>query len=356
MKYKFACIVLAMTQAASLKADETQPEVRVIYAKPHAVSEQLTLSGSVEAQQNASLATLGSGVVTEIYVDAGDTVSKGQKLLALDSVLAQIELQQAQANLQLANVHLNEATRLYNEVTSLNNKKVIAKTTISERSANVEKAQANLAQAKANVALQQEMLTRQTLTAPFDGIIAQRSVNIGEWTGPQNNVMQLISNKNQRIFIDIPQEYYSAVVASKNIMANVSPDSSPSDMMQLPISQYVSASNMTSRSFRARIDLPENTTLISGMSAIVKLHLNSQQQYHVSLPKSALKRHPDGQYSVFSVVNSKVVRVPITLINSSFEQVSVTGVADESAVVISGTDLLKDGMLVRVSKQVGESK
>lgn len=327
--------------------------VQVVYSKQEANSQELVLTGNITALNDAKLASLESGVVKAIKVDIGDHVTKGQSLMTLDSSLAEIELTQAKAALASAQVTYQENLRLYNEITELAKNKVIAKTLLAERKSNVAHSKAMRTQAEATVARAQEVVNRHTLIAPFSGTIAQRSVDIGEWVTPQSHVFQLVSDNKLRIFIDIPQQYFSDVTESKAIKTIVSPDAKKQQPLHLPLTTYTAVSNPLSRTFSARIDLPNNQQLISGMSAKVHLLLPNENQTQVSLPKSALKRHPDGSYSVYSVVNNQVKRVAITLLRSGLDNVVVQGIGDNIAVVTSGNELLVEGATVSINKVQG---
>ncbi len=58
---------------------------------------QLSLSGTVDAKQRARLAPLEAGVVSELNVEIGDEIQKGQPLLQLDTQLAQLTLDSIKA-------------------------------------------------------------------------------------------------------------------------------------------------------------------------------------------------------------------------------------------------------------------
>lgn len=323
-------------------------DVEVIYAKPQARELQLTLSGNVKALNDAQLATQESGVVKAVYVDAGDTVKTGQVLLALDDSLAKIELTQAKAQLASANIKYQEDLRLYNEIVVLAKKEVIAKTLLAERKSNAANSHALFNQAKSNVERQQTVLKRHQLIAPFDGSIANRNIDLGEWVTPQNKVLQLVSTTQLRIFVDIPQEYFHTITQASEVPVTVAANFNASNSMALKLSQFNRVSDPVSRTFQGRIDLPPNTNFVSGMSANVSLQLPGNNRSQVNLPKSSLKRHPDGSYSIYAVVNNTVKRIGVRLLSTGFESVLVQGVPENTAVITSGTDLLIENMSVNI--------
>ncbi|GAA0813170.1 efflux RND transporter periplasmic adaptor subunit [Colwellia sp. D2M02] len=316
--------------------------VDVIYPKQQTVNKKLLLTGTVVAQQDANLASREAGLIATILVEAGDHVSQGQVLLTLDNTLAKIQLEQAQAVQLSAKVQYQEAQRLHEEVIELAKKQVVTNTLLAERKANRANSQALLAKATAELALQQEIVNRHILTAPFDGIIAKRTVDIGEWVGQQTSLFQLVSDQNLRLIVDIPQEYVATLQRQKAPMAAVSSDLDIQQTHRLALSKIVAISSELSRTVQARIDLPQHSHFIPGTSARAEILL-PQQTMHMVVPKAALKRHPDGSYSVFSATENKIKRYSIKVLEHLNQQVSVLGIPKGSAIIVSGNELLTEG-------------
>lgn len=328
-------------------------EVSVFVPKQEAKNKTLELSGTIIAKQDAQLGPLEPGLVESIFVEAGDTVKVGQLLLSLDNTLAKLRLAQAQANLKSSEVQLAEAKRQLAEVISLAKRKVVADSLLAERRAGVSTAQASLASANAQVSLQKEMLKRHQLLAPFDGVIAKRNVDVGEWISQQNQIFQLVSHESLRMVADLPQEHLHAVKNAKDIKAIVSPDALESVQLELKLTSVVAVSSAISRTVQVRIDLPKTDGVIPGMSARAKIQLSSQETELSWLPSSALKRHPDGGQSAFIVQGNRVKRVQVKVIKSTSDKVAVSGIPLGSRVVANGTELLKDNQLVKVSLSKG---
>lgn len=114
MRWLIVAALFCNTLAVMVHAQEQVP-VRVAMPQEKGLSEQLVLSGSLTAQQDASLSSRTAGLVAELLVDAGSTVKKGQPLLKLDTALAQHELAQRQAALSAAEVLQTERLRLVTE-------------------------------------------------------------------------------------------------------------------------------------------------------------------------------------------------------------------------------------------------
>jgi RND family efflux transporter MFP subunit len=339
----FACpFAVAQTPQQAMQVD-------AIYPQQVNNNQTIVLTGTVEAKQHAQLAPLEAGRVATLDVEIGDQVSSGQLLLSLDNQLAMLEVQGANADVNVAEVNLQEAQRLYQEAQRLSAQNVVAKTLIAERAALVASSEAQLARAKASMSLQQERLNRHSLTAPFDGVIAQRNVDVGEWITPQSAVLVLVAQDELRLAVEIPQQYYSQLISQSDVPIQVLPDAPGSQPLNATLSRLVPISDSATRTFLAQVDLPNNDSLVPGMSARAEITLPNSLQTSITLPLAAIKQHPDGGSSVFIAENGVAKRVITTYTAAANGQVTIQNQAADKAYIITGVAVLQDGMPVTVN-------
>ncbi|WP_395373429.1 efflux RND transporter periplasmic adaptor subunit [Marinicella sp. W31] len=351
IKYLFCCAFLF--GVLSTKAMAQNPiKVDVMYPQQMQKSQNIQLPGTVQAKQNAQLASLEAGRVASLTVEVGDVVSKGQVLLNLDNQLAKLEVAGAAAEVKAAELNLQEAKRLYEEVAKLSAQQVVAKTLIAERAALLANAEVELARVKANHNLQQERLKRHSLQAPFAGVVAVRNVDVGEWVTPQNAVLTLVAQSDLRLSIEIPQQYYNALRETHQVQVTVIPDTDGVDPIAANLSRLVPVSNFQTRTFTAQIDLPDSlsTGLVVGMSATAELTFPDSAQAAIILPRAAIKQHPDGNSSVFTVVNNRAKRVVTQYTNMPDDRVAIYGQPANQPYIISGVELLREGAVLDINE------
>lgn len=347
--YLLGCLVLMSfaSYSAVANANTQSAEVEVIKAEADTSLATLTLIGTVEATQNAQLAQLESGVVAELSVEVGDIVKQGDKLLVLDTELAKHGVAQQQASVAAAKAALTEADRLLAEIITLSKQQLVAETLMAERQADVEIAKAELSREKALLAQEKETLDRHTLYAPFSGVIAKRYVNLGEWVTQQTPVFNLVKQDDLRLNVAIPQEYLLALSSSDVVAVRVTPDFTQAESIDATLNRIVAVADSSNRTVTGLVYLPDNKNFMAGMSAMAEISVPASEQETVWLPKSAIKQHPDGGQSVFSVVAGKTQRHLIQTVNQQGDWVAVTGVPNQASVVVSGVALLKDNESVR---------
>ncbi|PKM17626.1 MAG: efflux RND transporter periplasmic adaptor subunit [Gammaproteobacteria bacterium HGW-Gammaproteobacteria-15] len=347
MRWLIAAALLCNIVSVTVQAQEQVP-VRVAMPQEKGLSEQLVLSGSLTARQDASLSSRAAGLVAELLVDAGSTVKKGQPLLKLDTAVAQHELAQRQAALSAAQVLQTERLRLVTEAEKLTEQQLFPQTELSLRQAALAEADAMLQQAKAAAQQQQEIVARHTLTAPFAGVIAQRTTDLGEWVALGTPVLQLVSLTPLLLDVQVPQEYFAALSALRRI--EVRADMLPGDKLSAKLLATVPVGSSSARSFLARLEVTdEQQALLPGTSASATFYFERDDATVLVVPPDALLRHPDGNFSLFAIRDNKAYRHNVTLGRNSEQGVEIlSGLPKGQAVVVRGNETLREGQAVRV--------
>lgn len=352
MRWRNLAVVLSSllcisTISISTLAQDAVP-VRVVMPQEKALSQQLQLSGSFIAQQDANLSSRSAGLVAQLLVDAGSRVTKGQPLLTLDTALAGHELAQQQAALNAVKVQYAEAQRRVTEAEQLTAQQLFAQTELSLRRAALAELQAQRQLAEAAVAQQQEVVARHTLTAPFAGVIAKRYTDVGEWLALGTPVLQLVSLTPLLLDVQVPQEYFTALSSLRRI--EVHADLLPGQTLSAALLATVPVGDATARSFLARLQVEDSgQSLLPGSSASATLYFERDDARVLLVPPDALLRHPDGNFSVFSILDNKAQRHNVTLGRSSEQGVEIlSGLPAKLPVVVRGNETLRDGQTVRM--------
>lgn len=95
----------------------TKPEIKDIYKKAVA-------SGSVKPRKEVNIKPQVSGVIADLYVEAGEMVSKGQKLAKIQLIPSEVNINSAQSNLELAKIRYNDAQRELQRQQSVNSQEL----------------------------------------------------------------------------------------------------------------------------------------------------------------------------------------------------------------------------------------
>jgi RND family efflux transporter MFP subunit len=172
---------------------------------------QIYATFNVQAQQSANLAFYSSGVVKNIYVDISSEIKKGDKLIELQNSDLKASLNIAKSSLENAKVSLKFATKDYKRQLLI--KDLIDEERFDKYELNYEQAKVAVKKAKANLAYKQSLLDRTYIYAPFDGVIFEKSVEIGDVvSGMMLRTIFRIQSKNKRkLILEFDQKYWKTV-------------------------------------------------------------------------------------------------------------------------------------------------
>jgi RND family efflux transporter MFP subunit len=155
-------------------------EIKTAKAEISSSAGDVTVSGSVVSKETARIAARVAGNIVELNVDSGSKVSKGDVLLKIEAKELVEREAQAQAGLESAKADLVKATNDFERYKSLFEKESIAKKEFDEAQARYEMAQAGEQKAKASLEEARTLLSYTSVVAPFDGIVSERNVNLGD--------------------------------------------------------------------------------------------------------------------------------------------------------------------------------
>jgi membrane fusion protein (multidrug efflux system) len=133
--------------------------------------------GTLQAVNGVDVAGSAAGLIRDISFQSGQEVRRGQPLVRLDTDVEMGDLRSAQAELELARTGFNRTQTL------------IRSNTVSQSA--LEKAEAELSVKTARVAGLQAMIGRKTVSAPFDGVLGVRKVDLGQYLQPGQAIVNL---------------------------------------------------------------------------------------------------------------------------------------------------------------------
>ncbi|MEJ2500672.1 MAG: efflux RND transporter periplasmic adaptor subunit [Campylobacterales bacterium] len=141
-------------------------------------AESIYATFDVEPEKTAELSLTTSGTIKGINVDVGSKVKKGDVLLWLDNRDLKAALDLARAQLELARTDAKFARRNFERYEKVKN--VIDAGEYDRYASAYESAQSRVREAEANVRYKQALLDKTVLTAPFDGVIYDKPVELGD--------------------------------------------------------------------------------------------------------------------------------------------------------------------------------
>lgn len=335
-------------------AEEAVPPVGAIVPTRGVKAMDLVLPGNVDAYETAAIYPRASGYVSGWYKDIGAHVKKGDKLADIDTPDLDQQFAQAKADLANATANAKLAAATAERYHQLVRTAIVSQQTDDQGTADAAAKAAAVDSAKANLARIQSLVDFKSLVAPFDGVVTQRTIDIGTLVNSGGTsgaaLFQVADLHRVRIYVRVPQAYLGALVPGVTATLR---------MPQYPGREFsaalVTTSNAIAQDSRTALvelqaDNPDGK-LWPGTYTEVHFHIPSNANA-LSVPATALMFGERGIQVATIGVKGTVELKPVQVgqdIGSNVEILS--GLDPNDRLIDSPLETLNTGDKVRVVKQ-----
>lgn len=294
---------------------------------------ELAAVGTLASSQSVMLRPEIAGRIARIDFADGARVARGALLFLLDDATPRAELAQARASLELAR---SEATR----VEDLFGRKFVS---LSAR----DQARANLRVAEAALELAEARLARNSIRAPFGGVLGIRSVSLGDYVKEGADLVNLEDLTRVNVDFRLPESEIGKLASGQAV--SVAVDAWPGQSFPARIEAIDPQVDAQGRSVlvRARIDNAQDR-LRPGMFARVRVRIAERGEVPV-VPEEAIVASSAGSF-VFVVDGDQARRVEV---EAGLRRDAVVelrrGPEAGTKVVVAGQLKLRDGASVRIA-------
>ncbi len=369
----FFLVYQSREQAAADLAHDTKaegslpPPVVVTIANQAPAEMSLTLPGNTAAWYESTIYARVSGYVGKWFVDIGDRVKKGQVLATIETPDLDAELAAAQAKLKSAeaDVKVREAQASFAKTTYERWRNsptgVVSEQERDAKKADFGSAAAQLNAAMANVNADQgnvdrlQALTRfKEVTAPYDGTIIERRIDIGNLVtaGSTSNTTLLYRMSQDdpiRVFVDAPQSV--AADMTLGLPATMTANDLPNHPFAGKIARTANAIDPRSRTLRVEVDVRNpKDLLVPGMYVDVAFELKARGA--VQVPASAMIYRSSGPQVAVVGADGRAGFHDVTIARDDGNILELgSGVAPGDRIVLNISNEIASGAKVTVTGQ-----
>ncbi len=337
---KRAIIVLLLLAVAGagagawyLRRDRTEIQVNTVPVTRGDIIDTVGATGTVQAVTTVQVGSQVSGNIEWLGADFNSIVTKGQVVARLDPSLFDAQLRQVQANLSQARanltranseldrtkVQLTDAQQKHARAIELASKSLIAQSDldaakiavdsatagVASQEASVTQSRAAVTQAEASVNQSQVNRDHTVITAPIDGIVTQRSVDVGQTVAASMSAPTLFviaaDLTEMQVNANIDEADVGRIRPGQHVTFRV--DAYPTDNFQGAVTQIrlqpVVVQNVTT--YGTVITVPnQELKLKPGMTANVKIEINKRTNA-LRISNAALRFRPTAE--IFAALN-----------------------------------------------------
>lgn len=322
-----ACGGKTQTTQTAAAVEEVKPAVKLAQVSVRPVDQVRDYVGTVEAEVKNNIAPQAPGRIAKIFVEVGDHVRKGQKLVQMDA-----------ANLQQLTLQIENQKVDFARIKELYAVGAVSKAEFDNMKMSLEVAETQY----------KNIMENTQLLSPIDGIVTARNYDNGDlYAGAAILTVEQI--RPVKLLVNVSENYYSKV--QKGDKATITLDALPGETFTATVSLKYPTINAATHTFPVELALANKDEKVRpGMFARAQLNFGTEN--HVVVPDVAVVKQPgSGERFVYVYNHGKVNYVKVELgqrLGNAYELIS--GVADGATVVVAGQSRLTDGVEVRVEK------
>ena len=338
MKKSFlmAAVVVAAMLGACSGSDKKEAEATVVAEKPTVklatvssrdVEQLEEYTATVEAEAKNNIAPTSPGRISQIFVEVGDHVRKGQKLVQMDAAnLTQLKLQ-----LDNEEKEFNRVDELYKVGGASKSEWDAAKTSLDVRRTSYK-----------------NLLENTQLVSPLNGVVTARNFDNGDlYTSTQMPVLVVEQITPVKLMVNVSEPNFPKV--TKGMPVTVKLDVYEGEEFEGKVSLVYPTIDAATHTFPVEVTLANgNQRVRPGMFARVIMNFGTKNHVVVS-DQAIVKRAGSGDRFVYVYNNGKVSYNKVELgrrLDTEYELIS--GVENNAQVVIAGQTRLADGVEVEV--------
>jgi RND family efflux transporter MFP subunit len=345
------------TPAATVTATRPAVAVNVVPAVAGILTESIDVVGSVEPKFWVDVKSEVTGTVTDVYVTEWVAVKKGASLARLDTTETEAAIEGLKASVAQARTAEARAKREYDRALQLKEYGLITPQNFDEAKTAVEASQAVTSAAEAQVRMSQARLAKSLLKAPMDGVVALRTVNVGdrlENMGNNTPAFRIVDNRLLDLTVSVPATRLAEVKVG--LPLEFTTDAAPGRTFTGKVMFINPALDAASRSARVIAEVPNPGGALKGGSFVKGRIITARRDDVMQVPREALVNWDLDKKTaeVFVVRGDQAHKRPVQTGLTSPIGVEVTsGLAPGDMVVVRGGFALRPGDKVAVSKGAG---
>lgn len=346
------------SNSTSTSTSSGKPALTVQITQPTSApwSRNLSANGSISAWQEAIIsAQIGGLHLTEISVNVGDQVKRGQVLARFANESVQADLAQQQAALAEAQAALEEANANAQRASSLSTSGAISAQQIAQYQTAQKSAAARLQSAKARLQVEQIRLRQTQVLAADDGVISARSASLGLVPQQGQELFKMVRNNRLEWRAEVNANELSQLKVGLPAKLQLADGS----QLEGKVRMLAPTIDTVTRNALVYVDLPikDKSVARAGMFASGQFELG--QSDALTLPQSAVVLR-DGFGYVFVLgqeqgQGGRVQQVKVQVGRRQGDKLEILPLNNnlkltaQSKVVAQGAGFLVDGDIVRVA-------
>ena len=329
-------IRLANAQGPPPKPEERLPNVAVVELKAESVSDYLVLTCGIEAWEAVTLSAETTGRIELQDIEEGDTVSKGQAIIEINTTSIQASIERDRARLALAEQELERVTELRGQGISSPQE--------------FDRAMGDMQAAKANLKLTQIQLEQSVISAEIAGVVDTLYNEAGEFVSAGTHLVRIVQVDKVRAVVGMPERDVAMVSIGDTVFVDL--DAYSGRTFEGKVFRIATSAEDATRTFATEVELDNPEGLLRPGMIARATFIRKTYESAITVPLFSVLTRNDGR--IVFVEKDGVARMhPVEIGFFQGDEVHITGgLSEGDRLIVLGQRDLRDGDRVLVQSGV----
>ena len=334
-------VINFMSGGGTLNVEITRAELGPLH-------QAITVPGKVVSKLKVDLSPSAGGQVKQVFVKEGDKVHKGQNIAQLENDEVSNEVKKAEGNLLTTREETAMAEKTVTRMRRALDLGAVSRQAVEEAETSLKTVKAKEAAAKEQVRSTRQLLDKLMVTAPFDGTITARQVQVGQYARPNEPIVSIVDLGQREIETKVDAADSSAINTGQEV--DVSSDAFPGRKWRELVTRVAPSANRetTANTVIVYISLgKEAPALKVGQQVDAEIRIVSADKA-IKLPLSALIQR-NGKMWVAINEEGRVHFMPVTTGMEDLTHAEIAqGIRPGQEVIVPKGVVLNEGDRVNV--------
>lgn len=305
------------------------------------------ISGAIQPARRADLRAEVAAVVLQVAKDNGERVRTGDLIIRLDATAIRDSLTSAEEALRAAQQSFEQTERVLARQRTLNQQGMTSMQALEDAEIRRNAAQSELAAAKARVVTARQQVARTEVRAPFDGVVSERKVSVGDTVQVGRELVKVIDPASMRFEGQVSADRLGELKLGQPVSFRINGFGDAEFRGKL--ARIDAAANPTTRQVEVTVEFNDKAKAPQVAGLYAEGRVESTERKALVLAEGSIVRQGDSAF-VWKVAGSQLKKVAVTLgarDERRGEVVIVSGLALGDEVLRAPTGNLTDGAPVQ---------
>ncbi len=305
--------------------------------------------GQITSKTSPKIGAEATGRVIRIYVDAGQTVKRGQLLAQLDTKDLELRRDAAQANVKRLEAIVNNLDRLVARNQKLVEQNFISEAMLEEAEAQFAAQSAALNSAESQLAQVNEQIKKTAIRSPVNGVVDNRKISVGDFVAMGQGVFEISTDELLQAKLNFPETLSTSLKVGQTV--RLTTDTAPGQIAEGTISEILPNINVGNRALQVITEFNNPGNWRPGASVQGEVIIEARAEA-LLVPLRSVVLRPAGRvvYVIENgVAQQKVVQTGVRI----DDKIEIIGGLDKNVqIALDGAGFLSDEAQVRVQEAI----